>query len=611
MTGKDKAADSLKEAALSRAARPTPKAALKLTQPTHPTVVLQRAIAAPRALSQSDILSLQQTFGNRAVQRLWSENAKHSSISANETGGAHPFSRAVADVSSDEIRQAAREGLQTPATKLPYAEQIQKSFGRYDVTGIQAHLGERATKSSAAMNARAYATGEHVIFAGKPSLHTAAHEAAHVVQQSGVVKLAGGVGRADDIYERHADAVAQRVAAGQSAEEVLAQFAARRDETKADVAKRRTAGGAPVQATVKARAGGTGDSSSLPIQRAVGFEFETRWQLQAEPVDQMGYASWIFSGAALGGNALTRNETLVKGNGWTMAPDTHAGNMVAEFKTNPVDENDANTLNTAMNDMHTYCQNLDAIGGATTLRQVAGASVVRHRKNTTIVPGAHPIDGRPQATGGVRLDRIIRLLEEMGQHVTPAHAGGERLLVNDPQVAFQSIFRTTTSAARRRQQAQGWSDTYTGLVALMSTYINMSYAYQMVNLLLPYWKPVAAAFNRTSMNTILTKSGGATTLLADILTVTRRVGTDAFPPTAPPANRTTIQAWVTEVINNQEVSWSDKFFKLERVGPSRYFSVLRHQGAPIELRGLEKPRRYQDWPQLAASLLGYFRALNA
>ncbi|HZJ68368.1 MAG TPA: hypothetical protein VFD36_32930, partial [Kofleriaceae bacterium] len=72
-----------------------------------------------------------------------------------------------------------------------------------------------------------YATGSTVAFASpSPSLHTAAHEAAHVVQQRGGVQLAGGVGQAGDAYERHADAVADRVVAGASAEDLLDPFAA-------------------------------------------------------------------------------------------------------------------------------------------------------------------------------------------------------------------------------------------------------------------------------------------------------------------------------------------------------------------------------------------------
>jgi hypothetical protein len=77
-----------------------------------------------------------------------------------------------------------------------------------------------------AMGAQAFATGNHVAFASAPDLHTAAHEAAHVVQQRAGVQLKGGVGEVGDTYERHADAVADRVVAGESAQELLDHHAA-------------------------------------------------------------------------------------------------------------------------------------------------------------------------------------------------------------------------------------------------------------------------------------------------------------------------------------------------------------------------------------------------
>ncbi len=126
------------------------------------------------------------------------------------------------DVPEDAVtRQAAQKGVRTPSSKLPYAEQIQKSFGQYGVGQIQAHLGTQATESATAMQAAAYATGSHVVFAGQPDLHTAAHEAAHVVQQQFGVQLSDSIGKVGDPYEKHADTVADLVLSGRSAEELL------------------------------------------------------------------------------------------------------------------------------------------------------------------------------------------------------------------------------------------------------------------------------------------------------------------------------------------------------------------------------------------------------
>jgi hypothetical protein len=121
----------------------------------------------------------------------------------------------------DQVKSAAQEGVRGPSSGLPHADRIQKSFGAHDVSGVKAHVGGAASGANAAMGARAYAMGDHVAFKSTPDLHTAAHEAAHTVQQSQGVSIPSGVGQVGDAYERHADAVADRVVSGQSAENLL------------------------------------------------------------------------------------------------------------------------------------------------------------------------------------------------------------------------------------------------------------------------------------------------------------------------------------------------------------------------------------------------------
>jgi hypothetical protein len=125
-----------------------------------------------------------------------------------------------------EFHQVAAHGVAGSTTAMPHRETIQRLFGRHDVSHIAAHTDAGARGASAAIGAEAYASGGHVAFASEaPSLHTAAHEAAHVVQQRGGVQLKGGVGQAGDAYEQHADAVAARVTRGESAEPLLDAFA--------------------------------------------------------------------------------------------------------------------------------------------------------------------------------------------------------------------------------------------------------------------------------------------------------------------------------------------------------------------------------------------------
>jgi len=146
--------------------------------------------------------SIQRIFGDRRVQ-----------------------AKAGAGQGAGDVHAAAAEGISGPTGVLPHLEAIQRSFGRHDVRHVQAHVGGAAATGAQAMGAEAFATGDHVAFANAPSLHIAAHEAAHVVQQRGGVQLKGGVGQTGDRYEQHADAVADAVVRGESAEALLDQHA--------------------------------------------------------------------------------------------------------------------------------------------------------------------------------------------------------------------------------------------------------------------------------------------------------------------------------------------------------------------------------------------------
>ena len=110
-----------------------------------------------------------------------------------------------------EIARARTTGSSVP---LPFAAEIQASFGRHRVLEVRAHLDARAAAAAATLGAKAFTSGDRVAFAGKPTLFTAAHEAAHVIQQRAGV-------RAEGHHEESANAVAARVVHGQSSESLL------------------------------------------------------------------------------------------------------------------------------------------------------------------------------------------------------------------------------------------------------------------------------------------------------------------------------------------------------------------------------------------------------
>jgi hypothetical protein len=130
-----------------------------------------------------------------------------------------PYGLAMFDrgVTPALIHRAAQVGVRTPVTEVPHRSAIERSFGPQVTSQLRAHVGPQASASARAMNADAFASGDHVVFAGTPDVHEVAHEVAHVVQQRRGISLFGGVGRTGDAHEREADAVAARVGAGRSA----------------------------------------------------------------------------------------------------------------------------------------------------------------------------------------------------------------------------------------------------------------------------------------------------------------------------------------------------------------------------------------------------------
>lgn len=198
--------------------------------------------------------------------------ARESEIASRAQALASVVQRAIRrqdeDPSDHAIRAAAQRGLQSPTASLPFHDQVQRAFGRHDISHVQAHLGHQAAASARQMSASAYATGNHIVFADGPDLRTAAHEMAHVIQQRAGLQLAGGVGRVGDRHEQHAESVADRVASGQSAEALLDQYAA----PSAGAALSHPAREGDVQRSFKIKRGNRYDKASdLPLSRIRGM----------------------------------------------------------------------------------------------------------------------------------------------------------------------------------------------------------------------------------------------------------------------------------------------------------------------------------------------------
>jgi hypothetical protein len=184
---------------------------LQVSQPGEPLEQEADAVAA-----RVDAVALDGTPG--ATSPVSSETSTGSDVGA-RIGEAE---RDESAYEANQIQRVAGAGVSGAGGPLPHLAAIQRSFGpRHDVSGVAAHVGGAAAQAADSLGAQAYASGGAVAFAAAPDLHLAAHEAAHVVQQRAGIQLSRSMGEVGDVHERHADAVADRVVAGQSAADLL------------------------------------------------------------------------------------------------------------------------------------------------------------------------------------------------------------------------------------------------------------------------------------------------------------------------------------------------------------------------------------------------------
>lgn len=209
---------------------------------------------------------------------------------------------------------------------------------------MKAHVGGEAAAAATSIGAQAYATGNQVAFRDTPSLHLAAHEAAHVVQQRAGVHLAGGVGHDGDPHERHADQVADLVVQGKSAEGLLDAYAgAGASPAEAHHAGRR------IQRKVDTNYGEWFDDN-YTISRSgtrrgikIDLRFKPKPNVDAELIGMTQTARTVKSGSPyyINANATTRAHSIQSGdakilNATTGETDEGAHIDQADYNRNPL-----------------------------------------------------------------------------------------------------------------------------------------------------------------------------------------------------------------------------------------------------------------------------------
>lgn len=183
-----------------------------------------------RALEPSSLASSEETFaaaGKRAwTQRLAGPSATHVASGEPAAGAVQRKADGLSGLPQAEVQAHAAHGRRGGGQALPHREILELAFAPHQLGSVRAHFGDEAREATQAIGARAYTRGEDVVFADEsPGLWLVAHEVAHVVQQRAGVALGGGVGEADDGYERQADAVADAVVRGEPVAPLLGHSA--------------------------------------------------------------------------------------------------------------------------------------------------------------------------------------------------------------------------------------------------------------------------------------------------------------------------------------------------------------------------------------------------
>ena len=158
--------------------------------------------SAPNTPAQN-ILQMQRTLGNRAVQRLLGQVQRVPY----ENGGE------LDDDLSNQINSSRGNGSRLDGA---VSDTMSDQLG-HDFSGVNVHTDSNADRLSRSIGAKAFTTGSDIFFkqgayspGSSDGQSLLAHELTHVVQQDGQAPAGGKltVGPANDSYESEADSVA-------------------------------------------------------------------------------------------------------------------------------------------------------------------------------------------------------------------------------------------------------------------------------------------------------------------------------------------------------------------------------------------------------------------
>ncbi len=404
-------------------------------------------------------------------------------------------------------------------------------------------------------------------------------------------------------------------------------------------ALQRTAGNAAVCRIVGAKVSAQGPSSvnsQVSIQRKVGFEFETFWELAA--TDQKGPPGAV----GVTEKPVPIKKTLGKGKGWTLHADSNQ-KPVAEFVTDPIEEPEIVDLWLATAALETGVDNLlgstfvpGRNGEWAKIKSFPGEGV-----DLWIQKGDVEVKAAPQMTAGFRLDRLPKLMQLMGRR----HEKGAQQLLNKPQgEGAEKIAGLLRKAARRAEIFCRTDDVTTplgtfprpkpldadfqGAIALLGAYALLGSEHAPLS----YAKELSPLMSRTNLGFLPANVrsnpalGEGVQFVAELSALDDKLFRNGFDvkgvPTAAEAGKRvdhveylgpTVRAWLGAISagNDPLQALSDgdmsNLDRLEGVETKLGAGPLTHgaQGLIVELRGMQEELPYKAWAKLAEELFAF------
>lgn len=362
-------------------------------------------------------------------------------------------------------------------------------------------------------------------------------------------------------------------------------------------------------------------------QRAVGFEFETSWEMAATERDPSAPGTVRMV-------EMPIKQQITGSDGWQLHADFNK-TPVAEFITDPVDEDEWLGLFDQMNALEDATGRIVKAQGKGPDHWIKISS--KDTKSFWMKKGDPEMRAAPQMTAGVRLDRLISLMRAMSWKRNrpgarellnkPRGEGAEKLalLMNGAASRAEAFCKNLATGKVSGIPAQTVDERLVGVLAFLGLYVLLGQKHAPLD----YAKELSPLMARTDLGLIPNELRNHAAILDGVMYVGDVQGADRllFASGFNIKGRVemvgpTIKEWIDgiqggsdplRVLSENQMSNLDRMEGVNRkarVGPSEIEYVHQAQGLIVELRGMREELPRTKWSTVAEKLQAYIKGLN-